>query len=105
MKTADHYQSFHYVLPVVFVYIRYIWATLALGPEALGSVKVRLPFMVTSWISYYLATPTVSEPPLPLHILDLKIVSRRFCGWGCIPIPPLEMLPSYRRWLFQAHHC
>jgi hypothetical protein len=31
-----------------------------------------------------------------------QIVDQKFCGWVGVPIPPLDALPGYRRWLIQA---
>jgi hypothetical protein len=40
---------------------------------------------------------------LSQHILEAEqIVGQKFCGWVGVPIPPLEVLPGYRRWLFLA---
>ena len=42
-----------------------------LAPDPLGSVRGGLLLMawVSSWTSHWLATPTISGPPLPQHIL------------------------------------
>ena len=47
------------------------WAIHLLGPGPADSVKGGLPHMVwvSNWTSYWLATPTISAPPLPQHIL------------------------------------
>jgi hypothetical protein len=31
-------------------------------------------------------------------------VALRFCSWVSVSIPPLEILPGYRRWLVQTPH-
>ena len=33
---------------------------------------------------------------------DRLIVGWRFCGWICVLVPPLEILPGFRRWPVQA---
>lgn len=40
---------------------------------------------------------------LYMHILHVEqIMSERFCGYIGVPITPLEVLPSYKRLLFQV---
>lgn len=34
-----------------------------------------------------------------------QILGLRLCGWVAVPIPSLEVLPDYRRWLSGAKHC
>lgn len=39
---------------------------------------------------------------MPTHLQAGEIVNLRFCVWVGVPIPILEALPSYRRWLISG---
>lgn len=58
---------------------------------------------VSSWIGHWLASLTISVPPLSQPILQAEqIVPGRFHDWVGVPIYPLETLAGYRRWLVQT---
>jgi hypothetical protein len=58
---------------------------------------------VSSSASHCLDLPSASAPPLILaHIVGRKDLGSKFCGSVGVLVPPLEVLPGYRRWLFQG---
>lgn len=57
---------------------------------------------VSSWVSHWLAIPSISAPSFSLHILWAgQILGGRVCG-RVILILSLIVLPGYRRWLVQV---
>lgn len=50
-----------------------------------------------------MATLIISLPPLSQHILQAgQTIGQRLCSWIGVPVPPLEFLPWYKKWLVQA---
>ena len=52
---------------------------------------------VSSWASHWLAIPSVSAQALFLHILQLGHILGAL-GWDAVLIPPLGIMPGYRKW-------
>jgi hypothetical protein len=91
-----------YLWPVVFGSVLGLWAIQPLDLGHLGSVKCGLPLALSLKLDQSLVGGSykfcATFPPAQAE----QIVGRRFCAWVDIPVPPLEALPSYRRWPLQA---
>lgn len=69
-----------------------LWAKQPLVPDPPDSVRGGLPLVtwITSLISHWLTTPTISVPYLSQDILQAKLtVGGGFSGWVGIPDPSL----------------
>ena len=65
-----------------------------LVPGLLDMVMGGFPLLAwnSSWTSHWLATPIISVPSLPQHILLAgQILGGRFCVWVGVPIPPFDI--------------
>lgn len=68
MTTAEYHQNISLIFfPVMFG--SSLWAVQTLGSGLSGSI--RKEFALVVWVSsHWLATPIISKPPLPQHILE-----------------------------------
>lgn len=89
----------------VCLYPRSLWYLALVVVIQAGSIRGGIPLLewVSCWTSHWLATPTISVPPLLHKIWEAgPIAGWRLCDWFGAPLSPLEFLLGYRRWSVQG---